>query len=90
MSRRLQILLEEEEWREVRRAASLARVSVEDWVRAALRASRLAGPASLPDRKLAVVRAAAQHAFPAGEIATMLSEVDAGFDAYPGLERISS
>jgi len=71
MSKRLQILIEEEELREVRRAAGLARVSVAEWVRAAL-------------------RAAARHAFPAGEIGSMLAEIDAGFDAYPGLERISS
>ena len=90
MSKRLQVVLEEEELREVQRAAGLARVSVAEWVRAALRAGRRAAPASAPDRKLAVVRAAARHAFPAGEIGTMLAEIDAGFDAYPGLERISS
>lgn len=67
MSKRLQVLLEEEEMRKVRRAARLARVSVAEWV-----------------------RAAARHAFPAGEIGTMLAEIHAGFDAYPGLERISS
>ena len=39
MSKRLQILIEEEELREVRRAAGLARVSVAEWVRAALRAA---------------------------------------------------
>lgn len=86
MSKRLQVLLEEEEWRAVRRAADLARVSVAEWVRAALRAGHEAAPASAPDRKLAVVRAAAQHAFPAGEIGAMLAEID----AYPGLERIST
>ena len=79
MSKRLQILLEEEELREVQRAAGLARVSVAEWVRAALRAGRRAAPASAPDRKLAVVRAAARHAFPAGEIGTMLAEIESGY-----------
>lgn len=79
MSKRLQILLEEEELREVRRAAGLARMSVAEWVRAALRARRQSAPASAPDRKLAVVRAAARHAFPAGEIGTMLAEIESGY-----------
>lgn len=79
MSKRLQILLEEEELREVRRAAGLARVSVAEWVRAALRAGRQAAPATAPDRKLAVVRAASRHAFPAGDIGTMLAEIESGY-----------
>jgi hypothetical protein len=84
VSKRLQILLEEDELREVRRAAGLARVSVAEWVRAALRAGRQTAPASAPDRKLAVVRAAARHAFPAGEIGTMLAEIEAGYGVEGG------
>lgn len=79
MSKRLQVLLEEEELREVKRAARLARVSVADWVRAALRAKRQAAPASAPDRKLAVVRAATRHAFPVGEVGAMLAEIESGY-----------
>ena len=84
MSKRLQVLLEEEEMREVRRAARLARVSVAEWVRSALRAGRQAAPASAPDRKLAVVRAAARHAFPVGEIGTMLAEIESGYGVEGG------
>lgn len=79
MSKRLQVLLEEDELREVRRAARLARVSVAEWVRGALRAGREAAPTSAPDRKLAVVRAAARQAFPAGEIGAMLAEIESGY-----------
>ncbi|GMU67341.1 MAG: hypothetical protein AMXMBFR36_36150 [Acidobacteriota bacterium] len=79
MSKRLQVLLEEEELREVKRAARLARVSVADWVRDALRAKRQAAPASAPDRKLAVVRAATRHAFPVGEVGAMLAEIESGY-----------
>ena len=84
MSKRLQVLLEEEEMREVRRAARLARVSVAEWVRSARRAGRQAAPASAPDRKLAVVRAAARHAFPTGEIGTMLAEIESGYGVEGG------
>lgn len=79
MSKRLQVQLEDDELREVRRAARLARVSVAEWVRAALRAGRQAAPASAPDRKLAVVRAAARHSFPTGEIGAMLAEIESGY-----------
>ncbi len=79
MSKRLQVLLEEEELREVRRAANLAQVSIAEWVRSALRARRQAAPASAPDRKLAVVRAAARHTFPSGEIGAMLAEIESGY-----------
>ena len=79
MSKRLQVLLEEEELREVQRAARLARVSVAEWVRSALRAGRASAPAGAPDRKLAVVRAAARHAFPTGEIGAMLAEIESGY-----------
>jgi hypothetical protein len=84
MSKRLQVLLEDEEMREVRRAARLARVTVAEWVRSALRAGRQAAPASAPDRKLAVVRAAARHAFPTGEIGTMLAEIESGYGVEGG------
>jgi hypothetical protein len=79
MSKRLQVLLEEEELRAVRRAARLARVSVAEWVRATLRAGREAAPSSAPDRKLDVVRAAARHAFPVGPIGALLAEIESGY-----------
>lgn len=79
MRKRLQVLLEEEELREVRRAARLARVSVAEWVRTALRAGREAAPSSAPDRKLEVVRAAARHAFPVGQVGAMLAEIESGY-----------
>lgn len=86
MRKRLQVMLEEEELGEVRRAARLARISAAEWVRSALRAGCLAATAGASNRKLAVVRAAVQHDFPTGDIGTMLAEIH----AYPGLERISS
>ena len=79
MSKRLQVLLEEEELRDIQRSAQLARVSVAEWVRATLRAGRQAAPATAPDRKLAVVRAAARHTFPTGEIGAMLAEIESGY-----------
>lgn len=79
MSKRLQVLLEEKELQEIRRAARLERVTVADWVRSAMRAARAAAPASAPDRKLALVRAGARHGFPSAEVDSMLAEIERGY-----------
>lgn len=44
MSKRLQVLLDEPEWREVQRAARAQRLTVAAWVRQALRAARNTEP----------------------------------------------
>lgn len=78
MSKRLQVLLDEPEWREVQRAARAQRLTVAAWVRQALRAARRTEPLRDADKKLAVVRAAAQHAFPTAEIDQMLAQIQRG------------
>lgn len=78
MSRRVEVVVEVEEFREVQRAARLARMSVSGWVRSALRTGLEAAAAHATNRKLEVVRAAACHSFPAGEIGAMLAELESG------------
>ena len=79
MSKRLQVLIEEAELRELRRAARRNNVTVAEWVRRALRAARRIEPTRDADRKLAVVRAAVRQDFPAGEIGQMLAEIERGY-----------
>jgi hypothetical protein len=79
MSKRLQVLFDDAELRQIRRAARHARLTTAEWVRRALREARRTQPASDPDRKLRVVRAAAAHAFPAPDIEQMLAEVERGY-----------
>lgn len=78
MSKRLQVLLEEPEWRDVQRAARAQRLTVAEWVRQALRAARRTEPLRDTDKKLAVVRAAARHAFPTAGIDQMLADIQRG------------
>jgi hypothetical protein len=78
MSKRLQVLLDEPEWRDVQRAARAQRLTVAEWVRQALRAARRTEPLRDTDKKLAVVRAAAQHTFPTADIGQMLAEIQRG------------
>jgi hypothetical protein len=79
MTQRLQVLLEEAEMKEVRRAARARHMTVAEWVRDALRAARRRQPQSAPDRKLAVVRAASRHALPTAEIDRMLADIERGY-----------
>jgi len=79
VSKRLQVLLDESEWREIQRAARSTRVTVAEWVRQALRAARASAPVVDIGRKLDVIRAATRHAYPTGDIEDMLTEIERGY-----------
>lgn len=79
MSKRLQVLLDEKELREIRRAASRSGLTVSEWVRHALRQARRSAAGGDPSRKLAVVRVGAEHAFPTADIDVMLAEIESGY-----------
>ena len=79
MSKRLQVLLEVAEMRELRRTARRSNLTVAEWVRRALRAARRREPSRDAERKLAALRAAARHAFPTADIAQMLAEIEHGY-----------
>jgi hypothetical protein len=83
MSKRLQVLLDEAELREVQKAARRERVTTAEWVRRALRSARRAQPLTDAGRKLHVVRVAARHAFPAPDVDQMLAEIERGYTAEP-------
>lgn len=79
MTKRLQVLLEDAEMRELRKAAQRSNVTVAEWVRRALRAARRSEPTRDAERKLAVLRAAVRQEYPAGDIAQMLAEIERGY-----------
>ena len=79
MSQRLQVLLDEEEFAEIRRTARRHRMTVAEWVRQALREARREEPAGDPRRKLTAVRDAARHSYPTADIAQMLGEIERGY-----------
>jgi hypothetical protein len=81
MSKRLQIVVDDKEMREIQRAARQRELTVSEWVRQSLRAARLGQPSGDPARKLQVVRAAARHSFPTADIDQMLGEIEAGYGA---------
>ena len=79
MSQRLQVLLDEDEFAEIRRIARRHRMTVAEWVRQALREARSGESTGDPRRKLAVVREAAGGAYPAPDLEQMLTEIERGY-----------
>ena len=79
MSKRLQVILDDTEYRDIQRAARGQRMTVSEWVRQALRTIRRREPSVDTDKKLAVVRAASHHTFPVAGIEQMLAEIERGY-----------
>ena len=73
MKKRLQLLLDEAEYREIQAAARHQGVPVTDWVRQALRKAITTHPSSM-ETKLRAITDASQHHFPTTDIQTMLRE----------------
>jgi hypothetical protein len=79
MTTRLQVLLEDDEFAEIRRVAKRHRMTVAEWVRQALRKARRDEPATDPRKKLAAVREAARGEYPTADIDRMLTEIEGGY-----------
>lgn len=79
MSKRLQVILQDPEYREIQRVARSRRMSLAEWVRQALDAARRQEPTGSLGKKLEVIRRAAEHDYPAGDIDQMLAEIESGY-----------
>jgi hypothetical protein len=79
MSKRLQVILQDLEYREIQRAANAQRLTIAAWVRQALATARRREPVGDAGKKLDVVRAAARHSFPTADINEMLAEIERGY-----------
>ncbi len=79
MTKRMQVLVADSEYRRMQRIARRRGQSLAEWVRQALRSACREEPDRGRDRKLAAMRAAAAHAFPTGDIEEMLSEIERGY-----------
>jgi hypothetical protein len=80
MTKRLQVILQEPEYREIQRVARSRHMSIAEWVRQALAHARRREPLGDVDKKLKAIRdAAAQNAGSAVDIETMLSEIEQGY-----------
>lgn len=81
MTKRLQVILQDPEYREIQRAANAQRMTIAAWVRQALKMARRREPVGDSGKKLDVVRAATRHSYPTADIDTMLAEIEHGYGA---------
>ena len=79
MSKRLQVLLDDEELAEIRELARRRHQTTAAWVRDALRVARDTTTYPETGRKLRAVREAAAHAYPTGDVDDMLHEIERGY-----------
>ena len=79
MSKRLQVILEDGEMREIQRIARRSRMTVAEWVRQTLRAARRPEQGTDSREKLEILRTAAQNSFPTGDIQQTLAEIKRGY-----------
>ena len=79
MTKRLQVILQDPEYREIQRAANAQRMTLAAWVRQALAMARRREPVGDSGKKLDVVRAATRHSYPTADIDTMLAEIEHGY-----------
>lgn len=79
MSKRLQVVLPDGEYRRLRGAARGRGMTLSQWAREAIRSYGRAQAEGDPSRKLAAIRAAVRHDFPTADISQMLAEIERGY-----------
>ena len=77
MRKRLEVLLDEEEYKEIQRVARRQRLTLAEWVRQALRQATR-GHHGTMEAKLRVIADASRHEFPTADMEVMLKEIEAG------------
>ena len=84
MTKRLQVLLDDDELREIQRFARRQRMTTAEWVRQSLRRAREDEAAGDTIQKLDAVRRAAGHAFPIADIDQVLVQIERGYAGIAG------
>ncbi|HXN11067.1 MAG TPA: hypothetical protein VN859_07470 [Steroidobacteraceae bacterium] len=79
MAKRLQVILQDPEYREIQRIARSRRMSIAEWVRQALSFASRREPLGDSAKKLDLIRAAARNHFPTAEIDDMLQQIERGY-----------
>jgi hypothetical protein len=79
MAKRLQVIMQDPEYREIQRVARSRHMSIAEWVRQALDLARRREPLGSIGKKLEIIQRAAQHDYPVADIDRMLAEIEAGY-----------
>lgn len=83
MTKRLQVLFDDNEYAALQAAAASSGMTMAEWVRQALLAARRESSTADIDRKLAAVRAAVRHAGPTGTVERLIGETERAYAASP-------
>ena len=78
MTKRLQVLLDEDEYRAIQAAAGRQHLSVSEWVRQTLRKARYDRPRISKEDRLRAIAESGRRQYPTADIDTMLAEIEAG------------
>ena len=84
MTKRLQVLLEDDELAEIQALARRRRQTTAAFVRDALRAAKQSSGYPTIESKLRALREAVSHAYPTADIDEMLDETERGYAPGPG------
>jgi len=79
MSKRLQVLLPDQDMADIQQLASREGLSVGEWVRRELREVCANKPSGDPDVKLKAIRRGAEMSFPTADMEQMLGEIERGY-----------
>ena len=81
MSKRLQVIMDDEEYSETQELARRHHQTTAEWVRAALREARQRASRTDPSQKIRAVQIAASFSFPTCDIKQMQQEIESGYGA---------
>jgi len=84
MAKRLQVILQDPEYRDIQRIARSRHMSLAEWVRQALQLACRREPLGGAPKKLEVIRAGARHEYPSADIDVMLAEIERGYGSGAG------
>ena len=79
MTKRLQVLFEDDELAEIQRLARRERKTTATWVREALRAAKAQAIYPEAEPKLRAIREALTFSYPAGEMSEILADIERGY-----------
>jgi hypothetical protein len=83
MAKRLEVVVQDSEYRKIRRMARSRHMSIAEWVRQALQLARRRESLGDIGKKLDVIRAATQNDYPSGDIDVILAEIASRYGAGP-------
>jgi hypothetical protein len=81
MTKRLQVLFDDQEYAALQAMAASRGMTVAEWVRQALAAARRDASTADVDRKLSAIRAAVRHAAPTGSVERLIGETERAYAA---------